>query len=241
MRVEHIGDATLILADCMDIMRDMPDKAFDLAIVDPPYGIRRLSVEEHQDPNSKFRRSMSKMVDSTKGWNAEKPTQEYWNELFRISKEQIIWGANNFTLPESEYFCVWDKMQTVDNFASAELAWVSMNEWKKPAKVFRYQIHKCSSVDGDKIHPTQKPVALYKWLLKNYAKPGNKILDTHGGSGSSVIACLDMGYEIMWIEKDPDYFQAALKRIKDFAAQPKLPMDDTPEPVEQMLGFEEEL
>jgi site-specific DNA-methyltransferase (adenine-specific) len=203
----------------MEYMAGLPDKAFDLAIVDPPYGIKRLSVNENRDPNSKFRRSMSKMVDSAKGWNAEKPTQEYWNELFRISKEQIIWGANNFTLPESEYFCVWDKMQTVDNFASAELAWVSMNEWKKPAKVFRYQIHKCSSVDGDKIHPTQKPVALYKWLLKNYAKPNDKIFDSHVGSGSIRIACHDMGFSFEGCELDADYWEAQEERYNQHAMQ----------------------
>ena len=207
------------LIDCMEFMKGITDKYYELAIIDPPYGIRRLSVEEHRDPNSKFRRSMSKMVDSAKGWNAEKPTQEYWNELFRISKEQIIWGANNFTLPESEYFCVWDKMQTVDNFASAELAWVSMNEWKKPAKVFRYQIHKCSSVDGDKIHPTQKPVALYKWLLKNYAKPNDKIFDSHVGSGSSRIACYDMGFDFEGCEIDKDYWEAQEARYNQHISQ----------------------
>ena len=207
------------LIDCMEYMKTVPDKYFELAIVDPPYGIKRLSVEEHRDPNSKFRRSMSKMVDSAKSWNSEKPTQEYWNELFRISREQIIWGANNFTLPESEYFCVWDKMQTVDNFASAELAWVSMNEWKKPAKVFRYQIHKCRSVDGDKIHPTQKPIALYKWLLKNYAKPNDKIFDSHVGSGSSRIACYDMGFDFMGCELDADYWKAQDERFKSHAMQ----------------------
>ena len=208
--------------DCMEGMKRYGDKHFDLAIVDPPYGIKRLSVEEHQDPNSKFRRSMSKMVDSAKSWNSKKPTQEYWSELFRISKEQIIWGANNFTLPESEYFCVWDKMQTVDNFASAEYAWVSMNYWKKPAKVFRYQIHKCRSVDGDKIHPTQKPVKLYKWLLHNYAKKGDLILDTHVGSASSLIACYDMGFDAVGFELDKDYYEASKKRLNDFMAQGRL-------------------
>ena len=210
------------LIDCMEFMKGIPDKYYELAIVDPPYGIRQLSVEEHRDPNSKFRRSMSKMVDSAKGWNAKKPTQEYWNELFRISREQIIWGANNFTLPESEYFCVWDKMQTVDNFASAELAWVSMNEWKKPAKVFRYQIHKCYSVDGDKIHPTQKPVALYKWLLKNYAKPNDKIFDSHVGSGSIRIACHDMGFDFTGCEIDKDYWQAQEERYNTHIQQSDL-------------------
>jgi site-specific DNA-methyltransferase (adenine-specific) len=158
------------------------------------------------------------MVDSAKGWNAIKPTPEYFDELFRVSENQIIWGANNFTLPESEYFCVWDKMQTVDNFASAEYAWCSMN-WRKPAKVFRYQIHGAASDDGEKIHPTQKPVALYKWLLQNYAKPGQRILDTHLGSGSHAIAAHYAGMDFTGIELDADYFAAACERIERETAQ----------------------
>jgi site-specific DNA-methyltransferase (adenine-specific) len=213
---------TVRLIDCMEFMKGCKDNQYDLAIVDPPYGIKQLSVKEHRDPSSKFRRSMSRMVDSANKWNSEKPTQEYWNELFRITKEQIIWGANNFSLPESEYFCVWDKMQTVDNFASAELAWVSMNEWKKPAKVFRYQIHKCASVDGDKIHPTQKPVALYRWLLQNYAKPGNTIFDSHVGSGSIRIACHDMGFDFEGCEIDPDYHTAQEARFQNHIKQADL-------------------
>lgn len=207
-----IGKATLYNCDCMEYMATLPDKAFDLAIVDPPYGIAQLSIEENRDPNSKFRRSMSKMVDSAKGWNSNKPTQQYFDELFRISKEQIIWGANNFILPVSEYFCVWDKQQTVPNFASAEYAWVSMNEWKHPAKVFRYQIHAANAVEL-KIHPTQKPVKLYEWLLTNYAKQGQRILDTHLGSGSHAIACNNLGFELVACELDKDYFDASVKRI----------------------------
>jgi len=201
----------LIQGDCMDYMKELEDNAFELAIVDPPYGIKRLSVEENRDPNSKFRRSMSKMVDSAKSWNGLKPTEEYFNELFRVSREQIVWGANNFTLPNTEYFCIWDKFQTVDNFASAEYAWVSMNNWKKPAKVFRHQIHGANPLG--KIHPTQKPVKLYEWLLKNYAKEGDRILDTHLGSGSSAIAAHYGGFDFVGIELDEDYYKAAADRF----------------------------
>src|SRR5690348_3954906 len=162
-------DIKLLNIDCMEFMKDCKDKEFDLAIIDPPYGIKRLGVEENRDPNSKYRRSMAKMVDSASKWNNDKPNEQYFNELFRVSKEQIIFGANNFVLPPSEYFLVWDKKQTVENFASAEYAWVSMNVWKKPAKVFTYQIHAANAVE-DKIHPTQKPIKLYKWILKNYAE-----------------------------------------------------------------------
>lgn len=211
----------LLNIDCMEYMAGLPDKAFDLAIVDPPYGIKRLGVEENRDPNSKFRRSMAKMVDSAKKWNNEKPTEIYFNELFRISKEQIIWGENNFVLPPSEYFCIWDKKQTVENFASAEYAWVSMNLWKKPAKVFTYQIHSANAVE-DKIHPTQKPVKLYKWLLQNYAVIGDKIIDTHTGSGSSAIAAHLMDFDFVGCEIDKDYYEAACKRFKEQTAQQKL-------------------
>ena len=210
----------LFNCDCMELMKEYPDKYFDLAIVDPPYGIKRLSVNENKDPNSKYRRSMAKMVESAKSWNNKKPTDLYFKELFRTSKEQIIWGANNFTLPESEYFCVWDKKQTVPNFASAEYAWVSGNYWKKPAKVFRYQIQ---SETSEKIHPTQKPVKLYRWLLENYAKPDQKILDTHLGSGSSAIAAHYFGVnEFVGCELDKDYFDAMMKRFKEETKQVSL-------------------
>jgi site-specific DNA-methyltransferase (adenine-specific) len=180
-----------------------------------------LSVNENRDENSKFRRSMARMVESAKGWNAIKPTQEYFDELFRISREQIIWGANNFTLPVSEYFCVWDKQQTVANFASAEYAWVSMNEWKHPAKVFRYQIHAANAVE-QKIHPTQKPVKLYEWLLTNYAKSGQRILDTHLGSMSSVIASNNLGFEMVGCELDEDYYASGCERAKNALRQVRM-------------------
>lgn len=201
----------LLHIDCMEYMKDCEDNAFDLAIVDPPYGLKRLSVDENQNPNSKFRRSMAAMVDSAKEWNSLKPTPEYFAELFRASKEQIIWGANNFILPETEYFCIWDKHQTVDNFASAEYAWVSSNNWKKPAKVFRHQIHGANPLG--KIHPTQKPVKLYDWLLSNYAKPGDRILDTHGGSMSSAIAAHYGGFDMVVCELDKDYYDAGKARF----------------------------
>ena len=144
-------------------------------------------------------------------WNNNAPTPEYFKLLFRVSHNQIIWGANNFTLPPSEYFCVWNKKQTVDNFASAELAWVSMG-LKQPAKIFDYGIHKHNHTE--KIHPTQKPVPLYDWLLQNYAKPEMRILDTHLGSGSSAIAAHYFGCDFVGCEIDRDYFEAAEKRFE---------------------------
>jgi len=197
--------------DCMEGMKQFPDKYFELAIVDPPYGLER-----HK--RGSLRIDNSKKAENGLLWD-EKPSKEYFDELFRVSQKQIIWGANNFTLPETEYFIVWDKQQTVDNFASAEYAWTNC---KIPAKVFRYSIHKVMSdrkEECGKIHPTQKPVALYEWLLRNYAKPGDKILDTHVGSASSLIACHNLGFDYIGFEIDEDYWKAATERLEAVKAQ----------------------
>jgi site-specific DNA-methyltransferase (adenine-specific) len=195
----------------MPLMGRYEDNHFDLAIVDPPYGIERF-----QKPSGTTRFKTSKLMQEEGLVWDKKPNQEYWSELFRVSKNQIVWGANNFVMPPSEYFCIWNKKQTVDNFATAEYAWVSMG-LKKPAKMFDYSIHKHNHTN--KIHPTEKPVALYKWLLKNYANEGDKILDTHLGSGSIAIACHDMGFDLTACELDPDYYNAAIKRIEDHKKQ----------------------
>jgi site-specific DNA-methyltransferase (adenine-specific) len=200
--------------DCLEAMKLMQDNEFDLAIVDPPYGIKRF-----EKPSGTTRFKNSKLMQE-KGltWDT-KPTKEYWNQLFRISKNQIVWGANNFEMPPSEYFCIWNKKQTVDNFATAEYAWVSMG-LKKPAKIFDYSIHKHNHTN--KIHPTQKPVKLYEWLLMNYAKDGDKILDTHLGSGSIAIACHNLGYDLTGYELDKEYYDNAIKRIKNHQAQTRI-------------------
>ena len=197
--------------DCMEGMKEFPDKYFDLAIVDPPYELER------------FKRGSLRIDKSEKAKDGLKwdiaPTQEYFDELTRVSKSQIIWGANNFQLPKSEYFIVWDKFQTVDNFASAEYAWTNC---KVPAKVFRHSIHKVMASrkdEGGKIHPTQKPVALYEWLLQHYAKQGDKILDTHVGSASSLIACHKLGFDYVGFEIDEEYYKAATKRLGAVKAQ----------------------
>jgi len=197
--------------DNMDLMARYKDNYFDLAIVDPPYGIARFGNRVELS---------NRLCKSAKlnEWDT-KPSPEYFEELFRVSKNLIIWGANNFTLPESEYFLIWDKHQTVDNFASAEYAWTNC---KKPAKVFRYSIHKTMSdrkSEGGKIHPTQKPVKLYEWLLMNYAKENDKILDTHLGSGSIALACHNLGYDLTACELDKEYFDAAMKRLKEHQQQ----------------------
>ena len=198
--------------DCLEAMKEMSDNQFDLAIVDPPYGLERL-----QKGSLRLGGIKGNYVNKL-SWDI-KPKDIFFEELIRVSKNQIIWGANNFILPPTEYFCIWNKKQTVDNFATAEYAWVSMG-LKKPAKIFEYSIHKHNHTN--KIHPTQKPVALYEWLLMNYAKERDTILDTHLGSGSIAIACHNLGYDLTGYEIDKDYYKAALKRIEQHKAQKRL-------------------
>ena len=205
---------TITNEDNMLLMARYPDNYFDLAIVDPPYGIARFGNRVELS---------NRLCKSAKlnEWDI-KPNEEYFNELFRISKYQIIWGANNFILPTTEYFLIWNKKQTVENFASAEYAWTNV---KKPAQVFDYSIHKTMAdrkEEGGKIHPTQKPVALYKWILDKYSKEGDKILDTHLGSGSIAIAAHDYGFELTACELDKEYYYKAIQRITNHTNQQKL-------------------
>ena len=201
--------------DNMELMARYEDNHFDLAIVDPPYGIKRFQDKSRDGKNKQKFKKFGGMANAVNEWDT-KPSKQYWTELFRVSKNQIVWGANNFVMPPSEYFCIWNKKQTVDNFATAEYAWVSMG-LKKPAKIFDYGIHKHNHTD--KIHPTQKPVKLYEWLLMNYAKEGDKILDTHLGSGSIAIACHDYGFNLTACELDKEYYDAAMKRLEDHQKQ----------------------
>ena len=204
----------------MELMARYEDNHFDLAIVDPPYGIERFKKASKETSGVYAKRGSFKS-DDCQNWNDAKPDKEYFKELFRVSKHQIIWGANNFNLPNSEYFCVWDKHQYMPNFASAELAFVSMS-LKAPAKVFRYGIHKENATrkaEGGKIHQAQKPVKLYEWILMNYAKEGFKILDTHLGSGSIAIACHNRKFDLTACELDKEYYLAAMKRLKEHQQQ----------------------
>lgn len=202
--------------DNMELMARYPDNYFDLAIVDPPYGIERF---KNVTTNPSEKDVHAKRFQRMESVNNEKPSNEYWEELFRVSKNQIIWGANNFQLPPTEYFLCWNKEQAMPNFATLEYAWVSMG-LKKPAKLFTYSIHKHNQID--KVHPTQKPVPLYKWILDNYAKQGDKILDTHLGSGSIAIACHDYGFDLTACELDKEYFDKAMERINNHTKQLKL-------------------
>jgi site-specific DNA-methyltransferase (adenine-specific) len=201
---------TITNEDNMELMARYEDNHFDLAIVDPPYGIERFKKGFGDTRFKTDKRTAKNGIE----WD-KKPLKDYWDELFRVSKNQIVWGANNFVMPPSEYFCIWNKKQTVDNFATAEYAWVSMG-LKKPAKMFDYSIHKHNHID--KIHPTEKPIKLYEWLLMNYAKEGDKILDTHLGSGSIAIACHNLGFDLTACELDKDYYDAAIKRLSQHQA-----------------------
>jgi site-specific DNA-methyltransferase (adenine-specific) len=201
-------------ADCMDFMREVPDKYYDLAIVDPPYGIGMGKTGSYH--NLKGKRPSN--PHTKKDWDNGIPPVEYWEELFRVSKNQIVWGGNYMTefLSPSRCWIFWDKMKFVDNYADGELAWTSFDRNTKKVLI---QHHGFLTKDGKSIHPTQKPVMLYEWLLMNYAKEGDKILDTHGGSGSICIACHNLGFDLDWIELDKEYFDAATKRFKQHAAQ----------------------
>lgn len=193
----------------MEAMKAMPDKYYDLAIVDPPYGI-----DTKGNAQDRFR-----MGHSLEKVNNSKPNKHYFNELFRVSENQIIWGYNHLSdlLPSCREFVFWYKHQPVVTFSDGELAWTS---FIKTAKCFDYPFFGTNGQDkGKKIHPTQKPVALYKWLLKNYAKPGDKILDTFGGSMSIAIACHDMGFDLDLWELDVDYYAAGVSRFEQHKKQ----------------------
>ena len=201
--------------DNMELMARYPDKYFDLAIVDPPYGIGIDGQKEQQKGKKSDRKKHIK-----KGWDNEIPDAKYFEQLFRVSKNQIIWGANyvvEHLTKGTKGWIVWDKGQHGLTMSDCELAYSSFN---KPTRIYlknRVQL----LIEGT-IHPTQKPITLYKWLLKNYANEGDKILDTHLGSGSIAIACHDLGFDLTACELDPDYYNAAIKRLTDHQKQLKL-------------------
>jgi site-specific DNA-methyltransferase (adenine-specific) len=197
----------LLHIDCMEYMKGLPDKAFDLAIVDPPYGM--------PEDSTHGRGKLKNRILNTGGverWDIA-PTKDYFDELFRVSAMQVIWGGNYFDLPPSRGFLIWDKEQPFENFSAAEYAWLST---PTVSKIFRQA---ATRIGEDKIHPTQKSVKLYRWILHNYAKPGYRILDTHLGSGSSAIAAHQMGFDFVGTEIDKDYYDAACKRFKEQTMQ----------------------
>ena len=205
--------------DNMELMARYPDKYFDLAIVDPPYGIDITKDLIKDNSKNKSFMSSSKSIIKGKHWDKSIPSEEYFKELFRVSKNQIIWGGNYFLdyLNNTRCFCIWDKMNGTNSMADAEVAWTSFNT---SVRIFR--MHHFSLGYDDKIHPTQKPTKLYKWLLDKYAKEGDKILDTHLGSGSIAIACHDYKFDLTACELDKEYFDKAMQRIYNHMAQQKL-------------------
>lgn len=207
-------DNKVILGDCIEGMKQYPDNYFDLAIVDPPYGINR---------SKNFGMKQFGWVQHKRTeWDNEIPTAEYFNELMRVSKNQIIWGGNYMVeyLKPSMGWIFWDKGQRDFSTSDGELAYSS---FEKKLKVIDLSRGKALADNGGgTIHPTQKPVYLYKWLLQNYAKQCDKILDTHVGSGSSRIACYDYGFDFTGFEIDNDYWEAQEKRFQNHIAQLKL-------------------
>jgi site-specific DNA-methyltransferase (adenine-specific) len=202
--------------DCMDMMKEFPDKYFDLVISDPPYGINHAEIAGKQSNKQYGKSAAPKKEYIAKDWDKKSPEKEYFIELFRVSKNQIIWGANYMTshLPPSMGWIFWDKDNGTNGFSDGELAFSSFDRALR-----KYKYTWMGMIQGDmknkecRIHPTQKPVALYRWLLKNYAKEGDKILDTHLGSGSIAIACHQMGFDLTASELDKDYFDAKKKRV----------------------------
>jgi len=208
-----------IQGDCLEAMKGFEDNHFDLAIVDPPYGIG-----ENGDRNkSRGKLAVAKDYKSFAGGDKEPPNKEYFIELSRVSKNQIIWGANHFMQNiglGSSCWIVWDKQNGGTDFADCELAYTSFK-----TAVRKFQFRWSGMLQGDmknkeiRIHPTQKPVKLYEWLLMNYAKEGDKILDTHLGSGSIALACHNLGFDLTACELDKEYYTAAMKRLKEHQAQ----------------------
>lgn len=190
--------------DCLEAMREMRDKEFDLAIADPPY-------RDINQPIKEMRKA-----DNMKTFGS-KPNDEYFEQLFRVSVNQIVWGANNFNLCNYKGFIVWNKLITgvKDKYSEAELAYIS-DGIGTTSRIFNYSAQTDREI---KIHPTQKPVALYRWLLHNYAHPGQNILDTHLGSGSSRIAADQLGFDFTGYELDKDYYEAQEQRFKQYKSQ----------------------
>jgi site-specific DNA-methyltransferase (adenine-specific) len=213
---------TLLNEDNMQVMARYPDKYFDLAIVDPPYGIEADKKNNGKNSDRHEKTSLAKINTYKKtDWDSSIPTEKYFEELKRVSKRQIIWGANFFGLVGG--YLYWHKNVTMPTYSTGELAWLS---WLNKLDFIELTWHGMLQHDmqnkEDRIHPTQKPVKLYRWLLDKYAKQGDKILDTHLGSGSIAIACHDMGFDLVATEIDKDYYEAACKRFNEQTKQQKL-------------------
>ena len=225
------------LMDCVAGMKEYPDKFFDLAICDPPYGLGA-SSNAFLRKGKQTGKSLCKsgIRYEAKSWDNQTPQTEYFLELFRVSRNQIVWGANHFIsrMPyDSSCWIVWDKDNGENLYADCELAWTSFD---KAVRKYRFKWHgmlqENMKAKEQRMHPTQKPVRLYEWLLKNYASKGDKILDTHLGSGSSRIAAQKMGFDFYGFEIDPDYFSASEKRFKEAISMPLFDVVSIPRQLE---------
>jgi len=213
--------------DCMSLLKRTPDNYYDLAICDPPYGInadkaQNAAAESRKKANGKSKAGRGWKEYKTTEWDSEIPKDEYFKELFRVSKKQIIWGGNYFPYiwNYSNSFIIWNKMQRDFSLADGELAWYS--ETNKAMRTFDFSRGGAladNNKNGGRFHPTQKPVKLYEWLLMNYAKENDKILDTHLGSGSIALACHNLGFDLTACELDKEYYNNALKRLKQHQQQ----------------------
>lgn len=225
--------------DNMLLMSRYEDNYFDLAIVDPPYGIKRSKAKENKSINKsrKNGQTISRNHHKNKEWDETIPTAEYFKELFRVSINQVIWGGNYFTkhLYPVNSWIIWDKVDTMPTYSDGEMAWTNCSKPLKIVPLKHSGFRRGQNIGRDSkviynepfsgkmdIHPTQKPVKLYEWLLMNYAKENDKILDTHLGSGSIAIACHNLGFDLTACELDKEYFDSAMKRIKEHQSQMRL-------------------
>ena len=204
----------LIHDDCMNYMATLEDNAFELAIVDPPYGINVANMTMGLGKSKKSSKAHNRKYKYS-DWDNNVPTQDYFNELKRVSKSQMIFGGNYFDIGACKHFVIWYKgIPEGLSFSDCEFIWTSFS---KAQRIYRLSVY--SEKEAGKFHPTKKPVKLYEWLLKSYAKEGDKILDTHLGSGSIAIACHYLGFDLTACELDKDYYEAAMKRIEQETKQ----------------------
>ena len=224
-----VPSSEVYLEDCVKALKRFNDKHFDLAIVDPPYGIGADKAQNNAamqrikaEGKSKAGRGWKLYADTD--WDNETPNAEYWQELFRVSKNQIVWGGNYFTdyLPPSMGWIMWDKGQRDFSLADGELAWTSFNKALRIFEMSRGKALAKNNEQGGRFHPTQKPEMLYSWILQNYGKAGDLILDTHLGSGSSRIAAYKGGFNFVGFEINEHYYEKQEKRFKDFISQLRL-------------------
>ena len=210
-----MSEIELYNVDCMNYLATCEDNAFELAIVDPPYGLNIANMNMGVGKGPKCSKTKNRKWRPKK-WDTHTPKASYFSELLRVSNNCLIWGGNYFPLPPTKHFIVWYKKMTPGlTFADCEYCWTT---YDKAPRMYRSSVHGIK----EKIHPTQKPVDLYEWILMNYAKEGDRIIDTHLGSGSIAIACHNLGYTLVGCELDPDYYAAACKRLKQHQAQQRL-------------------